>query len=126
MSLTLEKLVCDAMTADSSIDGDQIRMVLEGTADTQSRAELDEYVGKLHGEAQRLGTKIVHVDLKELEFMNSSCLKIFVSWLAQLNDLGPDKQYKLVIHSNPKLLWQRRSLAALSCFAVDLVTIESA
>jgi hypothetical protein len=126
VSLALPKLVCDAMTADSTLDGDQIRMVLEGTADSQSRTELDDYIGKLHVEAQRLGTKTVHIDLKELEFMNSSCLKIFVAWLAQLNDLGPEKQYKLVMHSNPQLLWQRRSLAALSCFAVDLVTVESA
>ena len=125
MNLALPKLVCDAMTADSTQDGDQIRMVLEGTADTQSRTELDDYINKLHAEAQRLGTKVVHIDLKELEFMNSSCLKIFVAWLAQLNDLGAEKQYKLVMHSNSKLLWQRRSLAALSCFAVDLVTVES-
>ena len=39
MTLELPKLVCDAMTADAKQDGDDIRLVLEGTADTQSRTE---------------------------------------------------------------------------------------
>jgi len=73
----------------------------------------------------QLGVKTVKVDLRQLEFMNSSCFKIFVAWLAQLRDLDAAKQYKIQIVSNPNLLWQRRSLAALSCFAVDLVTIET-
>jgi hypothetical protein len=57
--------------------------------------------------------------------MNSSCFKIFVAWLAQVRDLDAAKQYRIHLLSNPNLLWQRRSLAALSCFAVDLVAIET-
>ncbi|MDB4957395.1 MAG: hypothetical protein JWO36_4964, partial [Myxococcales bacterium] len=64
-------------------------------------------------------------DLRELEFMNSSCFKAFVAWIAMIRDLETDKQYRMHLLSNPNLHWQRRSLAALTCFAVDLVTIET-
>jgi len=77
------------------------------------------------GTALRRAIKVVHVDLRQLEFMNSSSFKILIAWLAQIRDLDAAAQYKLQIRSNPNLLWQRRGLAALSCFAVDLVTIET-
>ncbi len=57
--------------------------------------------------------------------MNSSSFKIFVAWLANVQELPPEKQYKITLRSNPNLHWQRRSLAALSCFAAELVTIEA-
>ncbi|MBX3161441.1 MAG: hypothetical protein KF773_36105 [Deltaproteobacteria bacterium] len=107
------------------LSGEAIAVTFSGTADTETRPELDRFVKQLHVEAQRLRVPAVAIDLRELEFMNSSCLKILVAWLAQLRDLPADQQYRIKIRSNPSLLWQRRSLAALSCFAVDLVTIET-
>jgi hypothetical protein len=125
MTLELPDLKKSVMSVAGGVDGNVITVQFVGTADTEARAELDTYVKQLHVEAVRLAVANVVVDLRELEFMNSSCLKIFVAWLAQLRDLAPDKQYRIQIRSNPNLLWQRRSLAALSCFAVDLVTIET-
>jgi anti-anti-sigma factor len=113
------------MTANAALADAAIAVTFAGTADTETRADLDRYVKQLHGEALRLRVPAVVLDLRDLEFMNSSCLKILVAWLAQLRDLPTDQQYKIRIRSNPNLLWQRRSLAALSCFAVDLVTIET-
>ena len=125
MTLEIPPLSGSVMSATASVDGKTVAIQLRGTADSESRADLDALVKQLHAESMRLGVATVKVDLRELEFMNSSCFKIFVAWLAQLRDLEAAKQYKIQIVSNPNLLWQRRSLAALSCFAVDLVTIET-
>jgi hypothetical protein len=65
------------------------------------------------------------VDFRELEFMNSSCFKCFVTWLGIVQDLEPTRQYKIVFASNRELHWQRRSLNALRCFAMGVVTIEA-
>ncbi|MEO8704251.1 MAG: hypothetical protein ABI867_29630 [Kofleriaceae bacterium] len=124
-TLQLPPITADAMTAEASFADATIAVVYSGTADTETRPLLEEFVKQLHAEAVRLSAATVKIDFRELEFMNSSCFKIFVAWLAQLRDLTPEKQYKIQIRSNPNLLWQRRSLAALSCFAVDLVTIET-
>jgi hypothetical protein len=125
MSLALPKPTSTVMTIGAVVDDDVIRIRLAGTADTEAKTDLDEMTGKLHAEAQRLKITKVVIDLRELEFMNSSCFKAFVTWLALLRDLPQAQQYRLHFVSNPSLHWQRRSLAALSCFAVDLVTIET-
>jgi hypothetical protein len=123
--LDLPKLSGGVISAEASADDAAVRVRLAGTADVEARADLDVYMKRLHGEAVRIGAAKVVVDLRELEFMNSSCFKIFVAWLAQVRDLEPAQQYRIHLLSNPSLLWQRRSLAALSCFAVDLVAIET-
>ena len=125
MTLSLADNHAEQLTMAARLLDDSIVVALSGTADTAVREQLEEYFTQLHAEAVRLQTKKVTVDLRELEFMNSSCLKVFVSWLAHLRELEEPAQYKVSFRSNPKLLWQRRSLAALSCFAIDLVTIET-
>jgi hypothetical protein len=125
MTLQLPEIETHTMTATAKLAEATIAVRLAGTADTEIRASLDQFVQQLHLEAVRLTAANVTVDLRELEFMNSSCLKVFVTWLAKLRDLEASKQYRIQIRSNPQLLWQRRSLAALSCFAADLVTIET-
>ena len=57
--------------------------------------------------------------------MNSSCFKSFVTWISDVSELEPDKQYKIRLLSKPEMHWQRRSLHALRCFAVDLISIET-
>jgi hypothetical protein len=57
--------------------------------------------------------------------MNSSCFKTFITWIVRVRNLAPDAQYKIRFLSDQEKHWQRRSLGALSCFAVDLIRIES-
>lgn len=128
MSIQLAKLSGGVISAEASLEAGVsgvLRVRFSGTADLEAKADLEVFVKGLHAEAVRLGATRVIVDFRELEFMNSSCFKIFVAWLAQVRDLETDKQYRIHLLSNPNQLWQRRSLAALSCFAVDLVAIET-
>lgn len=125
MTLQLPTVSGTVMTAEGRLTDGMLAVTFAGTADSETRDQLDEFVKQVHTEALRLKVPQVIVDFRELEFMNSSCFKIFVAWLAQLRDLGADSQYRIQIRSNPNLLWQRRSLAALSCFAIDLVTIQT-
>ena len=93
---------------------------------TDGGSGLEGYIEKLHQEACRLKMQKVVVDLRNLEFMNSSSFKVFITWLGHVKELPADAQYRIHVLSNPNThQWQRRSLAALSCFAVDLVTIET-
>jgi hypothetical protein len=57
--------------------------------------------------------------------VNSSCFKAFVVWLEHIQELEAGQQYHLRFYSDDTKAWQRRSLQALSCFAVELVHIES-
>jgi len=105
-------------------DGEDIMVRFSGNADLRAREPLQSTLVALHAEAVRVGAKKVVVDFHRLEFMNSSCFKSFVSWIGEVQDLGPEQQYRIHFQSNPEMLWQRRSLHALRCFAVDLISIE--
>jgi hypothetical protein len=100
-------------------------VTLVGNADLNVKAELDRFMIAVHEEARRVGAKEVVVDLKELEFMNSSCLKSFVWWISSVHELASDRQYHITFVSSPSMYWQRRSLNALAGLATELVSISA-
>jgi anti-anti-sigma factor len=100
-------------------------VTLVGNADLNVKAELDRFMTAVHEEACSIGAKEVVVDLKELEFMNSSCLKSFVYWISTVHDLSATLQYHITFVSSPEMYWQRRSLTALAGLAAELVSISA-
>jgi hypothetical protein len=97
---------------------------LRGIANLIVKDRLDIFLAGVHREALRLGVKEVAVDFRTLEFMNSSCFKGFLDWIARVQELPSDKIYRIRFLSTQAILWQRRSLNALYCFAPDLIAVE--
>jgi hypothetical protein len=104
-------------------EGTTIQAWIKGNADYAALDALEMLLTRTHAEAGRLGVAEVVIDLRELEFMNSSCFKSFVSWVNDIQELAEAKQYKVKFRSNPKMHWQKRSLHSLRCFAVELITV---
>jgi hypothetical protein len=104
-------------------EGTTFHMTLAGNADYAALDALEMLLTRSHSEACRFGIKEAIVDLRELEFMNSSCFKCFLSWIADVQELDEESRYKIVFQSSSKLHWQKRSLHSLRCFAVDLISI---
>ena len=98
---------------------------MSGTADLRVTDTVEKLLSNVHQQATLGHLGEVKVDLRNLEFMNSSCFKSFVSWISQVQELAESSQYRILFFSNPAILWQRRSLNALSCFAAHLITIDS-
>jgi hypothetical protein len=127
MTTTFEPLAVSdfELRANARLDEGFVKVSLSGTADTRSMSALDGLLKRVHEQTRQLGLRGVVVDLRELEFMNSSCFKAFVTWVSTVQELpGPD-QYKIEFLSDERRHWQRRSLGALACFAVDLITIST-
>ncbi|MDQ3339980.1 MAG: hypothetical protein M4D80_32875 [Myxococcota bacterium] len=104
-------------------DGSTINVSLTGTADYAALDALEMLLRRTHSEASRLSVTETIVDLRQLEFMNSSCFKSFVSWINDIQEMEQERQYKLRFVSNPTIHWQKRSLHSLRCFAVGLITV---
>jgi hypothetical protein len=121
--LDLPPLELPEFRARASRDGTGLRVKLDRTADLAARVPLDAFLTRLHAEATRLGIDRVDVDLLDLEFMNSSCFKSFITWVMAIEELAPERQYRVVLHSNPDLHWQERSLDALTRMSDQLVTV---
>lgn len=103
----------------------RILVSLSGTADLTVRNELDHFLREVHQEAQRSRAEEVTVDVRQLEFMNSSCLKCLVWWVSTVQDQPSDAKYRIVFLSSPSVYWQRRSLDALACLAGDIISIHT-
>ena len=122
-ALTLPNANVAELSAQAQSDASSIRLTLRGTADLRVTEELDQILKRVHAEAVERAATVVEVDLSDLEFMNSSCFKSFVSWITNIQELDADKQYKVKFLSNPSMHWQKRSLHSLRCFAVELITV---
>ena len=121
----VDSIVTPDLRASAFIEGTTFGARFSGNADTRAMAAIDTLLKGLHDQALQRNTREVVIDLTELEFMNSSCFKAFVTWIANVQDLEASKQYSIVFRSDPKKHWQRRSLEALSCFAIDLIRVET-
>jgi hypothetical protein len=123
MSFALEPLVLTGLTSNVRADGAKVVVELTGSADMESVDLLNLHLAALHRETLRAKAVEVAVDFRQLEFMSSSCLKAFVEWISNIQDLAPGERYRVEFRSNPQLRWQRRSLHSLQCFAADLITV---
>jgi hypothetical protein len=121
-SLALAAVQQPGFSAQASEAERTITVRLSGTADGLAHPHLDRYLKQLHEEACRLATPQVNVDLRELQFINSSCLMLFVTWLTWLRDLEGGRQYRVTLSSSTNQ--QRRSFAALANVALGLVTVQ--
>jgi hypothetical protein len=111
--------------ANASASERRIAVSLSGTADVTIRNHLDHFLREVHQEAQRCRAEEVTVDVRQLEFMNSSCLKCLVWWVSTVQEQPADGKYKIVFLSSPSVYWQRRSLDALACLADDIISIQT-
>jgi hypothetical protein len=104
-------------------DGGDIVVRLTGNADIVAKRHLDSLLTTVHDRARQLGVGRVFVDIRQLAFMNSSCFKDLISWLDKVREAR--ERYRVTFQSSSSRHWQKRSLHALSCFAPELVAIES-
>jgi len=111
--------------ANASVSERRIAVSLSGTADVTIRNHLDHFLREVHQEAQRSRAEEVTVDVRQLEFMNSSCLKCLVWWVSTVQEQPAEGKYKIIFVSSPSVYWQRRSLDALACLADDIISIQT-
>jgi hypothetical protein len=125
--MSLESLSCNEATFRSKPghEGSTLTVTLEGEATLDAVDILRRILEATHVEAERLHAKEVAMDLTQLEFLNSSGVKHFVSWLRRAAQLPEGANYRIRLVSSALVPWQRRGLDALRCFAPQLVTVET-
>ncbi|MCA9637680.1 MAG: hypothetical protein KC420_16755 [Myxococcales bacterium] len=123
--MNIPDLVSGELTASGARDGDSVRLSFSGNADARVDRELEAFLGKVHAEILRDPASEVIVDIRALEFMNSSCFKGFITWIVQVRRMDPKSRYRIRFLSTSKHPWQKRSLHAISYFGGELIVIES-
>lgn len=123
--LRFEPLAQDALAASAALDGTRLVLLLSGTADQRDTDFLDQVLANVHAEAVRLKLTEVAVDVRDLEFMNSTAFKALLSWITAIVGMSAGEQYQIRFLSDARHQWQRRSLEALRCFAVNLISVDT-
>ncbi len=91
----------------------------------EARPSLSQFVLQAHEEAERLSVTEVIVDVHELYFINSVCLKSLVVWIDKLVNSDPSIRYRLTFLVDSHLRWQDRSILALQRMAPDIVSVAN-
>jgi anti-anti-sigma factor len=112
-------------SAEATLRDGVLVLTLSGNADLNVKGHLDRFLAVVHAEAEQRSLRDVEVDVRNLEFMNSSCLKCLVGWISRIQEEPAARQYHISFRSSPSLFWQRRSLHALSCLASELVSVQT-
>jgi hypothetical protein len=123
MTIIVPPISRDGFSLDVADVNDELHVRVVGNADMEVLPAMTPFLRQLHDELGRAGIREIKVDLRELLFMNSSCLKSFVLWISSVSKLPPDSAYRIRFLSNSRLHWQRRSLEALRAFAPQVVEI---
>jgi anti-anti-sigma regulatory factor len=106
-----------------SREGQRSLIVMSGSADLRDSTPLAELLLEQDKQARATGVTQLDVDVRAVEFMNSSALNAFVRWFAVLK--GHKEGYRVRFLSDPSKRWQRGSLNALATFAQGIVTIDA-
>lgn len=104
-------------------EGGVITASLRGNADHAAVELVQVLLERIHADARVLDVSGTVIDLRQLEFMNSSCFRHFIGWIAAIQDLEATDRYSVRFLSSPHFHWQRRSLQSLRTFAVDLISV---
>jgi hypothetical protein len=107
------------------LDGRGVIVRFSGVAETKFALELARLVNSAQAAVEQNGLRHVTLDFRALEFMSSSCFKLFVTWLSRIGELPRDRQYELQLLTDKTRLWQRRAFAALACFAAGRLSIAA-
>ncbi len=110
------------LTADGVVTDGVIELTLEGAAELGAKALLDDFLADVR--AASGDRQDVVVDLRGLEYMNSSSFKSILTWIVAVRELPEERRHTIRFISNPRLHWQRRSLHSLVSMGGDAVTVE--
>jgi hypothetical protein len=71
------------------------------------------------------GIPCVELDLRGLDFMNSSGILTLVRWITRAKAHRPPRGYSIVLRHEPQVTWQRSNVPVLAKLAPAIVRCEA-
>ncbi len=94
---------------------------LGGTLESHAaQLELKKWLERLHGSILQKKLTSFKVDVRQLNFVNSSSIRLFVDWIARAETAA----YKLVFLIERGITWHRLSFSVLQSLAPNCVEIQ--
>ncbi len=118
----LNTLKVDTLIVTPKQEGAVLRVVMTGAVEMRDPGGvLNPFWSRVDEELKARGLKRVEVDLRDLNFMNSSGILTLVRWITKAKSHGPDAAYQLVLQYDRNVTWQRTSIPTLAKLAPNVV-----
>ncbi|HPJ40303.1 MAG TPA: hypothetical protein PLT75_17820 [Spirochaetota bacterium] len=113
----------ESFTLSCSIVDDRICLKLAGKVDIQNPDELL-LPALLKLDKDFIESKVHEIgfNIKELEFINSSGIKVILQLVMGILNRHGDQQYKIIFYHNPESKYQKKSFNAISFLAPALIS----
>ncbi len=122
MSSQLVPFSADGVSITPRVDEGVLRVHVAGAVEMREPGEmLNPYWTMIDEETRRLGIRRVEVDLRDLNFMNSSGILTLVRWITRAKGHPADANYNLVLQYDRNVTWQRTSIPTLAKLAPQIV-----
>jgi hypothetical protein len=110
----------DTLSIVPRLDGDTLRVAMSGAVEMRDPGDvLNPYWTLIDEEARRRNLKLVELDVRDLNFMNSSGILTLVRWITRCKSHGDG--YRLVLLFDRNVTWQRASIPTLAKLAPNVV-----
>ncbi|HSY47342.1 MAG TPA: hypothetical protein VLC46_00885 [Thermoanaerobaculia bacterium] len=110
----------DTLSIVPRLDGDTLRVAMSGAVEMRDPGDvLNPYWTLIDEEALRRNLTIVELDVRDLNFMNSSGILTLVRWITRCKSHGLG--YRLVLQYDRNVTWQRASIPTLAKLAPNVV-----
>lgn len=104
------------------LDDEGLRVVMSGAVEMRDPGEtLNPYWSSIDEQARARSLKKVVLDLRDVNFMNSSGILTLVRWITKLKTQAADQAYQLVLEYDRNVTWQRTSVPTLAKLAPSAV-----
>jgi hypothetical protein len=121
--LRLSAIQADGFALVPVSDTDIPTVKFSGNADSEAAEPLDRFLQELHRNLLDDQSTEVEVDLVDLYFMTSSCIRALASWVHAVK--LADTPYRVYLQMNPRQSWQQRSLEPIKRLAPAVVVLRS-
>ena len=103
-----------------------MRVIMSGAVEMRDPGDvLNPYWAAIDEQARECSLKRVELDLRDVNFMNSSGILTLVRWITKLKNQTPEQAYQLVLEYDRNVTWQRTSVPTLAKLApAAVVTSE--
>ncbi len=119
---TFPSLQADGVTITARRESDALRIVMTGSLESRDpRASFDPYWTALDETIRREHVSRVVLDIRGLDYMNSSGILTLARWLMKATS---HSAYQVVIEHDPDLTWQHSNVPVLAKLAPAVVQVD--
>jgi len=119
MNETLTPLTMEGLSIVPAVHDTKLRLTMSGAVEMRDPGEmLNPFWTRIDEEARSRNVQSVEVDIRDLNFMNSSGILTLVRWITKLK---VSNAYRLVLRYDRNVTWQRSSIPTLAKLAPNVV-----